>query len=255
MVLKGKNEGFSIPFDAPLYSLSADEVIEYRNCEVLCGVFETVKDVEAILPEGLEFFSDPPQAAYWLSWYGDSTVGPYYEYISMIMVQDEEGDFGYYIPYIYVTNDAALAAGRELAGAPKKLAHMNIARDFDFLQGTLERPAGKRLTTITFNLQSRASGDIVESYLPEKTFLYSIRHLPPIKGKGGVTQLIKWYASIDIHKDPRDRKAAWTGPVTVTYDSPSNQDPVHKLKVENIIAALYLQFDMALGVEKILRTY
>jgi len=255
MVLKGKNEGVSIPFDAPTWSLTAENTIDYRNCEALLGVFLSTPDLEAIMPEGLEFFSDPPQAAYWLSKYSDSTVGPYHEYISMIMVEDGEGDFGYYIPYIYVTNEVALTAGRELAGAPKKLAHMNIARDFDFLQGTIERPAGKRLSTITFQLQTRAESGIVNSYLPPKIYLYSIRHLPPIKGKGGVTQLIKWYAIIDMHKDPQGRDAVWMGPVTVTYDSPSNADPIHKLKIDQILAGLYIQFDMTLGVEKILKEY
>ena len=255
MVLKGKNEGVSTPFDAPLWSLTSDETIEYRNCDVLCGVFESTRELEAILPEGLEFYSDPPQASYWLSYYSDSTVGSYYEYISMIIVQDEEGDFGYYVPYIYVTNEAALAAGRELVGAPKKLAHLKIEREFDFLQGTMERPAGKRLITITFHPQSRAAPEIVAMYLPEKINMYSVRHLPPIKGEGGVTQLIKWCSIIDIHKDPQDRETVWMGADTVTYDSPSNADPIHKLKVNEMIASLYMQFDMTLGVTKILKEY
>jgi len=50
MVLKGKNEGVSTPFDAPLWSLTSDETIEYRNCEVLCGVFESTRELEATLP-------------------------------------------------------------------------------------------------------------------------------------------------------------------------------------------------------------
>lgn len=255
MVLKGKAEGISIPFDAPLWSLTADGTIEYRNSEALLGVFESTPDVEALLPEGLELFSEPPQCAYWLSYYSDSTLGPYYEYIGMIMVIDEEGDFGYYFPYIYVTNDAALAAGRELAGAPKKLAKLDIRRDYEFIQGTMERPSGKRLITITQQLESMASKPILDSWLPKKTYLYSVRHLPPIKGVGGATELIKWYAVIDRHKDQRGREVAFMGPCTITYDSPSMADPIHNLKVGNVLASLYIQFDMALGAEKVLRKY
>jgi len=129
--LKGKPVG--IPFDAPLYSPAAEGTIEYRGCEALIGLFETAKEVEELLPSELEFTTSPPQAAYWLSWYPFSTVGAYYEYISQLAVKDREGDTGYYIPYIYVTNEAALAAGRELAGAPKKLAHITLEREFEFI--------------------------------------------------------------------------------------------------------------------------
>jgi acetoacetate decarboxylase len=89
--------------------------------------------------------------------------------------------------------------------------------------------------------------------MPKPTHLYSIRHLPPIKGKGGVTQLIKWYAEIDFHVDPRGERVIFTGPASITYDSPSIIDPVHKLEVDAILAALYFEFDMKLGVIDILR--
>lgn len=255
MVLKGEEEGDSIPFDAPLYSFTQDKTIEYWNCEALIGIFQTTPQIEKILPEGLELYSDPPQAGFWLSHYSNSTVGPYYEWLSLIMVEDDEGDFGYYIPYIYVTNDAALAAGREAAGAPKKLAKMNIDRELEFINGQIERPEGKRLATINLQPQTRAPMSMLENYLGEKTFLYSVRHLPPLDGEGGVTQLIKWYAKPKIHKDPEEQEKVWMGPVSFTYDSHSNADPIHKLEIEEILAALYAEFDMSLGFEKILKKY
>ncbi len=203
----------------------------------------------------MELFSDPPQAGYWLSYYSNSTMGPYYEWLSIIMVKDEEGDFGYYIPYIYVDNDAAMASGRELAGAPKKMASMNIEREMDFIKGSIERPTGKRLATITYQPKSRASVPMLSNYLGDKTFLYSVRHLPPLEGEGGVTQLIKWYSAVDPHKDPADQEMVWMGDVSLTYDSPSHADPIHKLEVNDMLAALYMEFDMKLGFDKILKKY
>ncbi|WP_271591200.1 acetoacetate decarboxylase family protein [Bradyrhizobium sp. CCBAU 65884] len=62
--------------------------------------------------------------------YPSSTVGPYLECYSGIQVRDPGGETGFYIPYIYVTtNDAALASGREVLGAPKKLAHITLIRE------------------------------------------------------------------------------------------------------------------------------
>ena len=256
MVLKGGDKGESIPFDAPLYDINRDRGIEYRNCDALVAAFIITGAVDEILPEGLEPFSDPPQGAIWISRYSYSTLGQYNEQISLIMVKDIHGEMGYYIPYIYVTNDAAMVAGRELAGAPKKLADIKIENKLDFIVGTLERPSGKRLITFTFKPVERAMGSVVEAYLPYPTPLLSVRHLPWVKEPGdGLTHLISWYAEIDFHKDPKGESTIWTGPASITYDSPSELDPVHKLKFDEVLAALYFQFDMKLNVKEVQKEY
>jgi acetoacetate decarboxylase len=81
--------------------------------------------------------------------YGLAGVGPYLEPYSAIHVRDPAGEMGFYIPYIYVTNDVAEAAGREVFGAPKKLVTIELKREYELIQGTLERPTGKRLLTLT----------------------------------------------------------------------------------------------------------
>lgn len=256
MVLKGGDKGESIPFDAPLYDYNRDRGIEYRNCEALTAVFMISGDVNEILPEGLEPLSDPPQGAIWISRYSYSTLGAYDEELSVIMVKDVHGEMGYYIPYIYVTNDAAMAAGRELAGAPKKMADIKLENKLDFIEATLDRPPGKRLITLTFKPVERATSGIVDAYFPYPTPLLSVRHLPWIKDPGdGLTQLISWYAEIDFHKDPKDERAIWTGPASITYDSPSQCDPVHKLGIDEVLTALYFQFDMKLNVKEVQKKY
>ena len=227
--------------------------IEYRNCEAITVLFTIKNDISGLIPDGLKSYSDPPQGGIWISHYSFSTIGEYYEYLSVIQVEDEQGEMGYYIPYIYVTNDAALAAGRELAGAPKKLAKIDLKGEYDVVLGTLERPAGKRLVTVVMKPNARAGGNLIDFILPKPTNLYSVRHLPPIKGKGGVTQLIKWFADIDFHVDPNGERVIFTGPASVTYDSPSAIDPVHKIEIEDVLTAVYFQFDMKLGVTDILK--
>ncbi len=244
-----------IPFDSPLYEVDEDRGIEYRNCEAITAFFTIKGDVSEILPEGLKPYSKPAQGGIWISHYSFSTVGEYYEYLTVIQVEDEQGDMGYYIPYIYVTNDAALAAGRELAGAPKKLAKIGLVKELDVVVGTLERPAGKRLVTFVMKPNTRAAGTLIDFILPKPTYLYSVRHLPPIRGKGGVTQLVKWYAEIDFHVDPSGERVIFLGPGNVTYDSPSIVDPVHRVEIDEIMMSIYFQFDMKLGVIDILREY
>ncbi|MEM4279817.1 MAG: acetoacetate decarboxylase family protein [Archaeoglobaceae archaeon] len=238
-----------IPFDSPLYEIDEERGIEYRNCKAITALFTIKSDVSDLIPEGLKSLGN---GGVWISHYGFGTVGIYNEYISVIQVEDELGDMGYYIPYIYVTNDAALAAGREIAGAPKKLAKIELTQELDVVQGILERPAGKRLVTFTMKPNIRAK-ELIDYVLPKPTYLYSVRHLPPIKGKGGVTQLIKWYADIDFHVDPAGERVIFAGPASVTYDSPSVIDPVHKLEIGTMLSAIYFEFDMKLGFVDILR--
>jgi acetoacetate decarboxylase len=260
MVLKGR-EGYTIPFDASLYgstispSTPAREVkIEYRNCEALLAVFTIANDVDGIIPEGVKPIR-PLTGAIWMSRYSFSTLGEYNEFISLIQVRDAKGKMASYIPYIYVTNDAAMAAGRELAGAPKKLAKIELRKDLDLIQGTLERPSGKRLSTLTFKPEGRARGGVIDAVLPRHTPLLSVRHLPPINGGDGLTQLVRWYAEIYFHRDPEGERAIWMGPISITYDSPSMIDPVHKIEIGNILGGFYFQFDMVLGVEEVQLNY
>ncbi|MEM1872024.1 MAG: acetoacetate decarboxylase family protein, partial [Candidatus Nezhaarchaeales archaeon] len=223
--------------------------IEYRGCRAITAFFTIRSDVKDLIPEGLKPLGN---GGIWIAHYGFSTLGTYNEYLTAVQVEDEVGDVGYYIPYIYVTNDAALAAGREVTGAPKKLAKIELVQDLDLIQGILERPPGKRLVTLTMKPNYRAK-ELMDQILPRPTYLYSVRHLPPLKGKGGVTQLIKWYAEIDFHVDLRGERVIFVGPASITYDSPSLSDPVHKVEIDKIIFAAYFEFDMKLGFVDIIK--
>ena len=252
-MLKGKLKGFSMPLDSPLYDESP---WEYDDCEAIAA-FVTLDDTaEELLPEGLEPYSRPIQGGYWISHYPFSTLGKYYEAVLSIQVADLKGNMGYYIPYIYVTNDAALAAGREVVGAPKKLAYIDLRKEYNTVTGVLERPKGKRLLTITMFPNARAEEPLIEAILPRETPLLSLRVIPSLKGeKPEIAQLISWTAVIDLHKDSQGRQKTWVGPASVTYDSPSAVDPIHELKVIETITALYFKFDMALVTREVQKSY
>ncbi len=241
-----------IPFDAPLYEFDPERGVEYWNSEGVFAAFTIAADVRGLLPEGLAPAGDRALGSVWVADYPTSTLGPYREFISLIQVMDPGGETGWFIPYIYVTSDAALAAGREVVGAPKKLARIELVKEGEVLQGILERPAGKRLATLTMRPAVRAQSEAVRALAPPRTPLYSVRHLPPIDGKGGVTQLVKWFAEIRFHTDTSGQEILFTGPASLTYDSPSAIDPVHNLPVGDLVAVVYAQFDMTLGVSQIL---
>lgn len=262
MVLQGNEEGFAPPFDASLFGASfppdtpgTDYEIEYEDCEAVTAVFATSPDVGDLLPEGIEPMSDPPTAGVILAHYPFSTVGAYHEFITVIQVTDARGDMAYYVPYIYVTNDAALAAGRELAGAPKKLAAIDLDHEGDQVRGTLERPEGRELVAVSAKPEERAGGGLFETLFPEKTPLLSIRHLPPIEGGDGLTQLVRWYAAIDFHEDGGGDRKAWLGPTEVAYGDHSVVDPIDRVPVVEMLTGGYMRFDMRLGVREVQREW
>lgn len=259
MVLQGDDEGFTPPFDSSVYGKSfsprtkaSEFTIEYDDCYAFSAFF-TVDDQETargVLPEGVEPFSTPMQGGVVFARYPFSTVGEYNEVIYLLQVEDLDGEMAYYIPYIYVTNEAAMAAGRELAGAPKKIADINLSLDGSIYEASIERPTGKKLASITVTPEKRATGSFVDALLPSPAPLLSVRHLPPISGGDGLTQLVKWYADFQMYDDEDGRKM-WIGPTTLTYGSESAHDPVHKLKHDEILMGGYMRFDMELGVTEV----
>ncbi|MFD1586842.1 acetoacetate decarboxylase family protein [Halorientalis brevis] len=253
MVLQGK-EGFAPPFDASLYGVSesprtrgVEYEIEYKDCEAVAAFFTIDGSVDHLLPEGIEPFSEPAKGGVLVARYPFSNLGAYHEEISIVQVADDAGNMAYYIPYIYVTNDAAMAAGRELIGAPKKIADVDLQSRADTIQGTLSRPEDTRLLSVSHKPEKRAQGGIVDAILPTPTPLLSVRHVPPIEGGDGLTQLVKWYAEMEFHEDD-DGREMWVGPTDVTYDAESVIDPVHSLSVDEVLTGFSANFDMKLGV-------
>lgn len=79
-----------------------------------------------------------------LTWanYRASSYGPYKEHIVSIPCL-WDGSLYLYVPLIYVTTDAAMAAGRETGGWPKKIADIDLRRlgnsfELTFVRGDAE---------------------------------------------------------------------------------------------------------------------
>ena len=49
--------------------------------------------------------------------------------------------------WTFLTTEAPLAAGREIWGIPKKLAHIEFTRENDHPMGSVERPKGLQICT------------------------------------------------------------------------------------------------------------
>lgn len=234
--------GFSTPFHAPLYT---GPVIEYWDVEavIALGLFDRAS-VESILPEGLEPAGDPVLGALWVGRYPFSTVGSYNEFLVAIQVL-RGGELGYYVPYIYVTNDAALAAGREVLGAPKKLAEITLERGvYSTVLGAARR--GYMEAVVEVRPEGYVEEPVIRSLLPEEGVnLYSIRSLPPAGESPGIAQLVHWKAFVHFARRPSGRISAMAGPARVHLRG-SLEDPIDSLGLKAAEQGFYAVFDMQL---------
>ena len=242
-----------IPLDAPLFEIDPDIGVEYWNCEYVEAFYTLKGPVSALLPEGLAPTQDPALGLFVVVDYGRSAIGPYHEAASMIQVRDEAGEVGFYVPYIYVDSDVAMAGGREAMGFPKKLASIELIHRGDVVQGTLERPAGTRLATITMRPNQRFDPPMEALLTPGVVNLYNLRHVPGVDGRGELTQLVKSSTEFFPHRDARGREIVFTGATSVAYEARSPIDPVHNLEVAEMFAGVYLEFDAVLKPVSILR--
>ena len=103
----------------------------YRNMDYVSIAFATdAQKAAALIPRELELIEVPGlsgQVAANLVFakYRECDLGPYMEVIITVAVLHKGRVYGY-VPAIYVDNDAALLAGRELGGYPKKMAQITM---------------------------------------------------------------------------------------------------------------------------------
>ena len=233
--------GFSMPVDAPLY---CQPPIYYKNIESISFPYETDEEAAAdILPEGLEL-TTPATASVVFIKYTFSTLGPYEEAILGIACT-WQGQPKFYIAHIVLNTDSPFAAGREIWGFPKKLAHITLEKEGDLICGTMERPKGNRICTGVIRPEVPVTlGELV------KGGTISLRVIPsPEEGaEPSLAELIE----VPSKSTPLE---AWQGPGSVEFNSNSTIDPWHKIGVKKMLTATYQRSDNILGYGKIIKRY
>ena len=133
---------------------------------------------------------------------------------------------------------------------PKKLAAIDVRVRPEAVVGTLARPSDCTLASVIVSPVERLPAEILDAFLPSGTPFYSLRHLPGPPGATQVHELIQWNCDLAVRKDAFGDDLRFTGPGSVTYPARSAVDPVHRLEVDTLVAAAYLEFDMRLTAGK-----
>jgi acetoacetate decarboxylase len=149
--------GYSVPVDSPLYEPFP---LEYEDVDILLYPYVTTAEAAAkLLPAQLTLAPVPGDTTGTLAGaqvvfarYGFSNVGSYNEVAQVISAQytgtmpPGASPNVMFAVRLHVTNDMAMAAGREIGGFPKKLAHIEVNEGPIWL-GALESPRGLRICT------------------------------------------------------------------------------------------------------------
>jgi acetoacetate decarboxylase len=219
--LKKGQFGFSMPPYAPLFPAPP---YFYKNATLIIFKYITDGSAARMVPDMVEL-ADPPTAGLVFASYPSSNLGPYDEvvlYLDVIF----KGRPLQFAAFLYVTTDAAMAAGREMGGYPKKIARI------EFLPGpaqtaVMERPAGLRICTGTMRPERRQFPDPnpqkAASAAPPLVLNYLTLRLipsPQLNQPPSLVELLETQWSVACSE-------VWTGPGSCQLTGASELDPLH----------------------------
>ncbi len=213
--------GFSMPPYAPLFPKPP---YFYKNATLMIFTYVTDKSVARLIPDTVEL-PDQPTAGLVFASYPSSNLGPYDEVVVYLDVI-YKGQAVKFAAFLYVTTDAAMAAGREMGGYPKKIARI------EFLPGpdrtaVMERPAGLRICTGTMRPEVLVPNPQKTGPPPPMVLNYVTMRLIPSPQAGQPPTLFelmetKW--SVNCSE-------AWVGPGLCQLTGASQLDPLHWVPV------------------------
>ncbi len=241
---------FSMPLGGPLYGPPPWLL---RGADAIVARYEAdTERVRSLLPPGVEPLEDPVQCLAWAVTYQDSTLGPYNEILMYVRVVIDGRPFMHCV-LAYVDGDAPLVMGREVIGFPKKLACIDASTAPSApALFTVERPARKRLLTVTFNADRAASPDEFDLLGPT-----AVRLIPSSTGapRPSICELLEMQADLHLRERPGGVADAWAGRADVCMDSRSVVDPFHLLAPTRMVSAFRFCYDVTLRPALLLRDY
>jgi len=258
--------GFSLPVDASLYYPLP---IVYKDVRMM--LFDYLTDAAAaaaLLPAPLELTDVPgqPNQALVKLLFADypwTTLGPYRE-VAQALVCTFQGKPLLYAVRLHVTADTAMAAGREIAGFPKKLGHIEFVEEESFFCH-LERPRGLRICTAALQPISRILTIPIPAGAPPKLPPPYNMTVPLPPATGQPLPLVLPFASLRVIPNPVEGSAPslaqlittmwllesgeiWSATGSCQFTGASNFDPYHKLPILSApIDCLLFQGDMQIA--------
>ena len=236
---------FGTPFDNPLVPRFP---IQYRDCEILTAFYRTdPARARQLVPQPLEPTGDLVIVHLYhandTDWFGN-----YYESAVQIPVRLAGTELsGVYSPYLYLSNDGAIATGREIYGQPKKGGQPRLEVRDDLFVGTVTRNGIDVLTLTMAYKQQRADAGELNRYGDFKTNI-NLKVVPDVAGGTAIRQLTaRTFDAVHIHE-------CWAGAATVEL-RPNAQAPVYRLPVLEVLQGFYWRADFVLPFGRVIHDY
>jgi acetoacetate decarboxylase len=233
--LKKEAFGFSMPVYAPLFPKPP---YLYKDATLL--IFEYVTNPQSaarLLPEVADLYlAEPPMAGLVFASYPWCNLGPYHEVVLYVRVV-YQGQPLQFAAFLYVTTDAAMAAGREMGGYPKKMGRIEFLPGSDYA-AVLERPAGLRICSGTMRPEQSQMADtppfLLKNPLPLNYLTLRLIPSPVLGAPPTVSELLVTNWSVDWSE-------AWSGPGSCQLTGASELDPLHWAPVVTPLYSLLLR--------------
>ena len=217
---------------------------EFNDAEMVFAFWLTTPEITArLLPAPLEPAAIPLASAFIANYPRTNFSLPYREAALFLMVQYGQ-DQGSYCLSMPVTDDMAMAAGRETFGFPKKIAQIHLDQTPDRIQGYVERN-GIRFIELEFAVNEQSVPDNFKDLIQNSLAFYQTSGTP--------TYLFKSFTSPDNQSfdyPPRlVRQKTIFRPKTIEWGqaqvklNPSNSDPWHEVEVISPLGAMRIVGD------------
>ena len=240
--------GFSGPVWTPLYPAPPWPIPESEN---LLMFYEA--DPEAVLealPAGCELLGDRPIVQVLINHSLSGTAGDHYG--NYIFPQCKFAGKPYaYEYFLMVSNDVAMAMGREVWGDAKKLCHTEWHREGNELFTTIERPRGLRLVTTHFRFERQCTlEDLACDLHPGLCLKY-------IPSSEGIKPVVHQYVedSFALQPLPGGNLEIWAGTGSLWMDALTEVIPIYRLRPKKMLGAYYIKCGFKLGYGTVLKDF
>lgn len=245
MVENNKNVGYSMPRQNGLYP---PPPIIYKRARALALFLQCSPNLKKnYLPPEMESIENGLDTLIILE-YPDTSIGPYNEALLLLSCTYKNKP-GMYVFSIYVDDDVALTAGREIWGIPKKMAEINLSKiKKNRINGTVSRK-GNMIFEVSAEIMNNEPGlnprDMFES-LP----FYNVKLIPDIanNSKPALRQLTETFIKIEEIYAQNGTLANYLKSQPSKFDI---SDVILKDAVKDL-GGFYAEYDMVLPNGKIL---
>lgn len=237
-----KSKAFAMPLFSPAYPCGP---YHFHNREYMIITYETDIDIlREVVPEPLQVTE--PLVKFEIIRMPDSTgFGDYTESGQVIPVQFK-GKHGNYTHAMYLDDHPPIAAGREIWGFPKKLAHPSMCIVQETLMGILDYERMRIATaTMGYKYYQLDLGTVKKSMECPN---YLLKVIPHVDGKTRICELVEYELTNIVVK------GAWTGPAQLELFHHALA-PIALLPVKKIVSAAHILTDLILPYGRVAHDY